>query len=99
MWPINGLCSFSATLSFRYVAGARKRDSASLRIARSVQVARPRSGRMVGHPEVGTHGEWASVDSFGGCWSDKEFESTPGSLSSGDNPEETSEMVVMKSIR
>jgi hypothetical protein len=34
---------------------------------------------------------------FGGCWLDKEFESTPGSVKSGANPEETSEMPVMKS--
>jgi hypothetical protein len=32
-------------------------------------------------------------------WADKEFESTPGLLSSGTNPEETSEMPVMKSLR
>ena len=45
------------------------------------------------------HAYWASADSFGGNWSDKEFESTPGSLSSGANPEEASEVPVMKSIR
>jgi hypothetical protein len=42
---------------------------------------------------------WASADSFGGYWSDKEFESTPGSQSNGDNLGETSGMVVIKSIR
>ena len=55
-------------------------------------------GRFVGHPDVGTH-NWVGADSFGGCCSDKEFESTPGSQSSRANPEEISEMLVMKSIR
>jgi hypothetical protein len=54
--------------------------------------------RLVGHLEVGTHSGPAPIR-FGGCWPDKEFESTPGSLSSGANPEETSETLVMKSIR
>jgi hypothetical protein len=53
---------------------------------------------MLGHPDVGTHSGLAPIR-FWGCWSDKEFESTPGSQSSGANPEETSGALVVKSIR
>src|SRR5665811_2069666 len=52
------------------------------------------SEQIVGHPEVGTHIR-PPPDSFGRCWSDQEFESTPGSRSSWTTSKETPEIPVI----
>ena len=59
-------------------------------IARSVRISRP--------PQS-WHASWARADSLEDAGSDIEFESKPGSLSSRANPDEASEMPVMKLIR
>jgi hypothetical protein len=51
--------------------------------------------RVSGRPSVATHS--GPAPSRFGCWSDEEFESPPGSQPSGANPEEPSEILVIKS--
>src|SRR5271157_603435 len=68
------------------------RWAASMWIYRNAPIAGlPYCERIVAHPEVGTNSGPAPTR-FARSWSYEEFESTPGSLSSGANPEETSEM-------